>query len=596
MTKAPDPQSELEKTPTSGPGSAAAFGTGVDPLADFEALLTVAPQSSFNIASLLSLAAARHPDQTAVLTRRRPDCLGRLKLTYAQLEDNSSTLAAALAKSELSPGDRVVVMVPPGPDFFIVIFGLFKAALVPVMVDPGMGLKRMLMCLAEGRPKGLVGVNLAHLASLIMPRFFTSIRHRVSLGRTFGWGGQSLKKILTSPPGPFALPETLAGDTAAILFTSGATGPAKGTIYTHSMFLAQVGLIRHVFGLTEGGVDLATFPLFSLFSAALGLTSVTPNMNPIKPGQADPRRLISAIDGEKATSMFASPALLTVLARHAKAENLTFRTLKRVISAGAPVRPELLAEFSQVLPPETRLLTPYGATEAMPLTTIEAGEVAQIRGMTEQGFGMCVGQPLPGHRVAIIPICDNVLESFSEAKILPKAEIGEIVAQGPVIAPSYFERPLETELSLITGPDGLIWRRLGDLGWLDAQGRLWFCGRKSQRVVTQTGVFFTVCCEAVFNNHPKVRRSALIGVGAPTNRIPVVVIEPIGRLSSSGWLTMQEELSALARSNPRTRAITIFLKKKNFPVDIRHNAKINREKLAIWAVGQLGEHLPSSRN
>jgi acyl-CoA synthetase (AMP-forming)/AMP-acid ligase II len=494
-------------------------------------------------------------------------------------------------------------MVPPGPDFFTVIFGLFKAALVPVMVDPGMGIKRMLMCLAEGQPKGLVGIKLAHLVSQILPKFFRSIRHRVTLGRSLGWGGQSLRQIIMNIPEfspaiepPQAYSQTKASDTAAILFTSGATGPAKGAIYTHSMFLAQVGLIRHSFGITDGGVDLATFPLFSLFSSALGLTAVIPNMNPVKPGQADPKRLVSAIIGEKATSLFASPALLAVLARYANTEKITFTTLERVISAGAPVRPELIADFSAALTPQAKLLTPYGATEAMPLTIIDAAEVAQVRGMTEQGFGMCVGRPVAGHKMAIIPISDGVKESFSESKILPVGEIGEIVALGPVIAPSYFERPEETALSLITGPDGQIWRRLGDLGWQDVQGRLWFCGRKSQRVVTSKCVFFTVCCEAIFNNHPKVRRSALVGVGPPPDPIAVVVIEPYKRMSKSAWLTMVEELRTLARSNPRTKTITTFLSKKNFPMDIRHNAKISREKLALWATRLLGFPNPNPKN
>jgi acyl-CoA synthetase (AMP-forming)/AMP-acid ligase II len=379
----------------------------------------------------------------------------------------------------------------------------------------------------------------------------------------------------------------MAEDTAAILFTSGATGPAKGTIYTHSMFRAQVTLLAQTFELSDGGVDLATFPLFSLFSSALGLTAVIPNMNPIKPGQADPRRIISAIQQEKATSMFASPALLSRLAFFAKEHSLSFSLLKSVISAGAPVQPQLVDTFASVLSPKAKLYTPYGATEAMPLTSIDAGEIAQVRGMTEQGFGMCVGKVLKDHKIAVIGINDNPLKSFSEKHTLGVGEIGELVATGPVISKSYFERPRETELTMITGPDGVLWRRMGDLGWLDAQGRLWFCGRKSQRVVSANGSFFTICCEAIFNNHPKVRRSALVGVGPPDDRRPVIIVEPLNRLSRSQWRTLVEELATLARTNPRTRTINSFLKHKNFPMDIRHNAKIGREKLTVWAAKQL---------
>ena len=425
------------------------------------------------------------------------------------------------------------------------------------------------------------------MASYIVPRYFLTLKKRVALGMAIRKGTLSLKAELSkaavsgSAPAEPVLAPTKACDPAAVLFTSGATGPAKGAVYTHSMFLAQVGLIRDSFGISEGGVDLATFPLFSLFSAALGITAVIPNMNPVKPGSADPKKIVSAIEEEKATSLFASPALLSVLANHASETGLKLSTLTRVISAGAPVQPQLAASFESCLSSDARLLTPYGATEAMPLTSIDAKEIAVVRGMTEQGFGMCVGKPLPGHKIIIIAISDSKLDSIAQAKIMGVGEIGEIVAKGPVVSQAYFERPEETKMSLISGPDGQIWRRMGDLGWQDAQGRVWFCGRKSQRVVTSQGTFFTICCEAVFNNHPKVRRSALVGVGGSPR--PVVVVETSSSVSKKAWPAMVEELKALARANPRTRTIKTFLKSGRFPVDVRHNAKISREKLAAWA-------------
>jgi acyl-CoA synthetase (AMP-forming)/AMP-acid ligase II len=424
-----------------------------------------------------------------------------------------------------------------------------------------------------------------------MPKFFKTIKQRVTLGRRLGWGGLSLKAELTAvrgrDPGAFSPPEVKAGDPAAILFTSGATGPAKGAVYTHAMFLAQVGLIRRGFGMADGGVDLATFPLFSLFSSALGLTAVIPNMNPVKPGSADPRKIVAAIEEEGATSLFASPALLRVLAGHFQETGQTIPSLARVISAGAPVQPQLLASFSEALSPSAKLLTPYGATEAMPLTSIEAKEVAMVRGMTEQGFGMCVGSPLPGCQIKVIGISEQPLNSFSEKDILPQGEVGELVACGPMVAESYFELPQATALTMLLGPNGKPWRRMGDVGWRDVRGHLWFCGRKSQRVVTANGTLFTIPCESIFLNHPLVRRAALVGLGEPGKMIPVMIIEPREKLSRSRWGALVPELLSLAKANPRTRTITNFLQKHDFPLDIRHNAKIAREKLALWAKKEL---------
>ncbi|MDR1577920.1 MAG: AMP-binding protein [Deltaproteobacteria bacterium] len=547
----------------------------------------MADNDFFNIAQTLTTAAQDDPDRLAVIARHAPDCLGRTVLSYAQLAEDSSRLAGGLLANGFEPGDRVVVMVPMGLDFFITVFALFKARLAPVMVDPGMGLKRMLLCLSEGKPRGIIGVPRAHLACVLWPKYFVTVKKRVVLGRFPSlFGLKNFKKLLTGYP---LLPErkTSAEETAAILFTSGATGPAKGAVYTHAMFRAQVESIAANFGFKFGGVDMATFPLFALFAPALGLTSVIPNMNPIKPGQADPKKLIHSLVSEKCDSLFGSPALLARLAEYGESEKLVLKGVRLIITAGAPVRPTLAARIGALLEPGAALVTPYGATEGMPLTTVDNAEIAEARGMTEQGFGMCVGRALPGIRLAILPISDQPMESFKESQILPVGEIGEITATGPVICQSYFEKPKETALTLVKGPDGTVWRRMGDLGWQDAQGRLWFCGRKSQRVVTERGTLFSVCCEAIFNNHPRTRRSALVGVGRGGHQKPVIIIEPNAGLNRGQWAELVEELKKLGQANPRTRAIEIFLRRDSFPMDIRHNAKIGREKLAVWAAKRL---------
>lgn len=555
------------------------------------------PESPFNIASLLTEAARQWPDRQAVIAPHRPDVLGRSQLSYRELDESSSHLAARMLKDGVRPGSRLVVMVRPGLDFVSIVFGLFKAGLVPVMVDPGMGVKRMLRCLAEGRPSGIVGIPIAHFLSLSAPGYFRGLKVRLTVGRRWGWGGRTLLEIMSSSPEPEGNqpPEvqTKAGDMAALLFTSGSTGPAKGVVYTHAMFGAQVEAIREGFDIREGGVDLATFPLFGLFSPALGLTSIIPDINPAKPAKADPRRILEPIIRHGVTSMFASPTLLDKVARYAHEHHLNLPSLKRTISAGAPVSPRVAASFASLMQGEAKLLTPYGATEGVPLSYIDAEEISsKTRSMTEQGLGMCVGRPLPKVSLGVIKISDGPISKFNDSLKLPMGEIGEIIARGPMVSEAYFERPKDTAKSIIpdlNGPEGQpkFWRRMGDVGWMDAEGRLWFCGRKDHRVVTEQGTLFSIPCEAIFNNHPLVRRSALVGVGRPGHQRPVIVIEPQSRLKAPAWNALVEELSALAKANPRTLAISTFLRCRSFPVDVRHNAKINREKLAAWAGGEL---------
>ncbi|UQZ88608.1 peptide synthase [Deltaproteobacteria bacterium Smac51] len=548
--------------------------------------------TTFNISSLLTESAAKWPDRLAVIASHRPDVLGRGRLTYKELDESSSRLAAGLLRGDAVPGSRIIVMVKPGIDFITIIFGLFKAGLSPVMVDPGMGVKRMLRCLAEGRPSGIIGLPIAHLLSLTAPGYFKSIKLRVTVGRRFGWGGRTLSEIMEAPA-PADMPElpfpTGADDMAALLFTSGSTGPAKGVVYTHAMFRAQVEAIREGLDIQEGGIDLATFPMFGLFAPALGLTSVIPDINAAKPAKADPRSIIEPIIQRGVTSMFASPTLLGNVARYAHEHHLNLPSLRRVILAGAPVQPRTVTAFTSLMSAEATLQTPYGATEGVPLSTISNTEIiGETRLMTEQGMGMCVGRPLTGVDLKVIKIQDKAISRLDNESLLPVGEIGEIIAKGPMVSPAYFERPQETALSIIEDGEG-FWRRMGDVGWIDARGRLWFCGRKAHRVITPQGTLFTIPCEAIFNNHPLVRRSALVGVGRPGSQRPVIIIEPQTKLREMKWGALVEELTALAKANPRTLTISTFLKCKSFPVDVRHNAKINREKLAVWAADKLSK-------
>jgi acyl-CoA synthetase (AMP-forming)/AMP-acid ligase II len=527
------------------------------------------------------------PDLPAVVSPAFPDYRGRASMTLAELDRASSVVAAALLEEGFEPGDRAALAVGPGPDFHVLVFALFKAGIIPVVVDPGMGLRRAAACLADARPHGLVGTARAHLLSLAFAGSFKGLRRRVTVGRIWGWGGASYARM-RERQGPASRPvRTLEGDPAAILFTSGATGPAKGVVYTHAMFRAQVDSIRNSFNLRPGGAELVTFPLFGLFCPVLRLTAVIADMDPSRPGEADPKRILAAAARHGATSLFASPALLARLAAHCRARGVTLPGVRTVICAGAPVRPALAADMKAVLHPEARLYTPYGATEAMPLTAVEAAEIAEARGMSEQGFGICVGSPVDGCDVRVVAVSDRPVNSFSEKDELPQGEVGELVARGPVVAESYFELPQADALSMTLGPDGGPWRRMGDVGWRDAGGRIWFCGRKSQRVSTEKGILFTVPCESVFNNHPLVHRSALVGVGEPGHMHPVAVIEPAGKLSGDRWKSLVRELATLAKANPRTRGISTFLRRDSFPVDIRHNAKIARERLAVWARREL---------
>ena len=539
-----------------------------------------------NISSWLKKSAEIFPYKRAVVVPNSRDAKGRVlysHMTFNQLDMASDNLAFAFEENGITRGTRTILMVPPGLDFFTIIFALFKVGAVPVVVDPGMGVKRMLSCFEQGKPTAFIGIEKAHLLRVLKPWCFKTVTTCITVGKRILWGGLSLDKLLAHETDtPFPPVPTAPHETAAILFTTGSTGPAKGVIYSHANFDAQLRQIRDHFHIGLDEIDLPTFPLFALFDPALGMTAVIPDMDPTKPAQVNPEKIIEAIENQGVTNMFASPALLNRVGKFGKEMGVKLPSLKRVVSAGAPVTPANIEQFSTMLGPETEIHTPYGATEAVPIISIGSNEIlSETRHLSEQGFGMCVGYPIGDTAIEIITITDDPIDQWHDDLKIPANEVGEIVVKAPLVTSGYFNNPGADLLAKIEDGEGGVWHRMGDLAWKDSKGRIWFCGRKSHRVTTGKGPLFSIPVEAVFNNHPQVFRSALTGVGPRDMQTAVMCIEAEPDVANTQKLL--EELYAMADKHPLADAIEYIFIHPAFPVDIRHNSKIFREKLALWA-------------
>jgi acyl-CoA synthetase (AMP-forming)/AMP-acid ligase II len=539
-----------------------------------------------NIAAALPRLARERPDQVAM---RCPGRDGRydLALTYAQLDARSDAIAAGLALHDVSRGARVVVMLRPTPDFFLTMFALFKAGVVPVLVDPGIDKRALKQCLDEAQPHAFIGVPLAHAARLVLHWAPSARVHVTSAARPW-LADVTLAQLERDGHGAGAqLADTQADEMAAILFTSGSTGVPKGVVYRHRHFVAQVDMLRNAFGIVPGGIDLPTFPPFALFDPALGLTSIIPDMDPTRPARADPRKLLRAIERFGVDQLFGSPALMAVLARH----GARLPTLRRVTSAGAPVPADVIATMRSLLPDEARFWTPYGATECLPVAVIEGRELEAMRERTAQGAGTCVGRPVPPNEVRIIGIDDAAIGAWSDALRVKPGQVGEITVAGPTVTDSYFNRDSATALAKIRerrGDDTRIVHRMGDLGYFDGDGRLWFCGRKSQRVIIDaTTTLCTEQVEPIFNRHPDVQRTALVGIGPRDMQTPVLCVELKPGIARDQHARIAAELQHIGEGFVHTATVTRFLFHPRFPVDIRHNAKIGREHLGKWAQAQL---------
>ncbi len=542
---------------------------------------------SHNIAAALPAVSSRIPGNIAVIKKASK---GYRKYSFFELNTLSDAFASFLSNMGISKGDRVMLMVKPSIEFISVTFALFKIGAAVILIDPGMGYKNLLRCISRVEPNIFIGIPKAYLFKSIFRKTFKSVRTSISIGNSLGLFGKNIDSdtildIVGNKIKPFHPVHANENDTAAILFTTGSTGPPKGVLYTHGIFQAQLKLIKEYYGITESDIDQPAFPLFALFSTALGACVVIPEMNAARPAEVNPKKFIRTITEHNVTYSFGSPAIWNVVSRYCLHKNIKLPTVKKILMAGAPVPGDLIQRIQNILLPDAEIHTPYGATESLPITSISGKEIlTRTWKKTKKGEGACVGRPLPGLNILIIATKDEIITTWDENLIQPEGSIGEIVVKGPVVTAAYVNDKEKTKMAKITDKDG-FWHRMGDIGYLDNNGCLWFCGRKDHRVISAKGTLYTIQCEAVINEHSEIFRTALVGVGPKNKQIPILIIEPFNKPDDPNKLL--DEVKQLAHSHPLTESINHFLIHSGFPVDIRHNAKIFREKLAVWAEGQL---------
>lgn len=536
--------------------------------------MAVSLQDNANVVRHLAERAEDSSGQLAIrLPRPKRNGVAFSDTTFGELNNLVAGVAGRMAGGGLQKGSRVLVLARPGLELIAGVFSILRMGAVPVVIDPGMGLKGFLRCVERSKPEAVFGIPKGLLLSRVFRGPFRTVRYRFST-RLVGSGaaGKSL---------PFPVVPVAGNDTAAILFTSGSTGPAKGVVYEHGMFGAQIEAVRERFSIEPGEVDFPMLPVFALFNPALGMTTVVPPMDPGRPAKADPGLQMAVMNAAGVTNSFGSPVLWRRIVDEGERTGVRVDSLRRILVAGAALAPSLAARLAEVAP-RACVFSPYGATEALPLTVIDREGIAAAAPLTEKGAGVCVGRPVKGVEVRVIGIGG---EELNQGQLSPLASgrTGEIVATGPMVTRRYDRLEDATRRGKVQDGER-FWHRMGDLGRVDEDGKLWFCGRVVERVRTRDGLdFFPECCEQVFNRHPKVYRTALIGLGPAGKRTPGIVVQPIAGAypksedEISQWVA---ELRQLGAETEMTRPIRHFFFRKNFPVDVRHNAKIHRLALA----------------
>lgn len=500
------------------------------------------------------------------------------RVTFGDLSRQVDEVARGLAGHGVRAGHRVAVLVPPGIDLTTLVYALWRLGAVIVVADPGLGMTRLAGALRSAGPDYLIGVAraVAFAAAARVPG------RRIRLGT----GGEDLERLAAAGRSSrHELPGGLAPtQDAAVLFTSGATGPPKGVVYTRERLGAQVDLLRSTFDLKPGERFVAAFAPFALYGPALGLGTVVPDIDVTAPHKLTAAGLADAVAAVDATLVFAAPAALRTIAATTSAvtgpQRAALARPRLLLSAGAPVSAELLAELRKVLT-AAQTHTPYGMTEAIPVTTYDPTCDDAVGDADAEPGGVCVGRPVPVVHVGVSPLADA-----GELTTKPGVT-GEIVVRGPHIKHRYDRRWAEHHRS--DRPAG--WHRTGDVGHLDSGGRLWVQGRLAHVIHTATGPLTPYPVENRIRRLPTIDDAAVVGVGPVGAAQAVAIVVPSERLGVAARVTggpRGHRVLADAERAGRVRAaagvpVAAVLVRDWLPVDIRHASKIDRTALADWA-------------
>lgn len=537
----------------------------------------------FDLASIALEVARTDPERLAVIEPDGRDRDGKRKykrFTYRQLSADAESVAVGLREMGIVEGTRVVFMAPPGYEACVVQVALTRVGATVMMIDPSVGYLNVAERLRRIEPEAFVGIPLSHLGRMFFGWGPRTLRKNIVVNGRFP-GARTIDSLRRPAPAEPVLARVTPDDPAAVLYTTGSTGPAKPALYTHRNFCEVFRVVHESWAIRTGEypIDMAVFPAFTVVALSAGGTMVVPPIDFARqtPATADPAALFEVIQDCGVRSLFGSPVLLENLARHASKGGLSLPSLERVIAGGAPITADAMRLLSAMMP-NGEPFANYGATEALPSTVHGASETFDTWTETRQGRGICVGRPFEGVEVKIVRIHDGAVDRVDE---LPVGEIGEIIIKSPHVSPAYFRDEESTRKNKIGA-----WHRVGDAGYLDDKGRVWVCGRVSQRVRGQDGPMFSLLCEPIFDAHPKVKRSGLVGVPAGAAERPVICVEVAAEHRDVDRDALRAELLALASTQRTTKDVREILFIDRLPVDPRHNSKIERAKLARWAASR----------
>lgn len=510
-----------------------------------------------NIASLLT--AVNDMERPALIFPRAEKSV----ITFQELDELSSRLAAGFDAKSLRARDRVIVLTSISLMLYASLIALFKLGATVVFLDPQTGYKQLNHAIELANARAFIGTRRA----LWLGNFLPALRHIPYKFLSEGNGKNSLQHL-----GQTFSPRTIISKVdddlpALITFTGGSTdSSSRGVLRSHRLLIEQHRALSRILPTQENDVDLPAFPVATLHNLASGITGVIPDFPFRRPDAVQPEKILRQIETHRITTASGSPAYWRAIVRYCLENRLTLN-LRRVVMGGAPTAPELMQQLSRVAP-NAEIINLYGSSEAEPVARWSFEDVSnEMTRCIETGSGIPLGRP-------VAEVCVRVLDKNHNEQSIN--QVGEIWVSGRHVARGYFSNPDADAINKRLDAEGRLWHRMGDMGYQDEDGWLWLVGRVTTAIMRDGKPIYPVPVETVIGKLPFIRRAALVGVAddlfGERARLFVEFSKDISL--PKDWRAQIESL--LIQCDWVVDEICPIRK---IPMDARHNSRIDYQRL-----------------
>lgn len=506
-------------------------------------------ESFTNIVDLFFDAAGKYPNKIAIIEKEN-------KVSFSELERQVQETSLYFTQKGIQKGDLVMVFVPMSIDLYRIVLALFNIGATAVFLDEWVSKSRMEECLKVAKCKAFIGIYKIRLLAF----FSSELRNiPIKLGLKYKVPQSYYKSKI----------EVYQSDIALITFTTGSMGLPKAAKRTHGFLFEQFSALVEVIDPRPEEIDMTALPIVLLINLGVGCTSVIPEFKASKPESMKAAKIFNQLKTHKVNRIISSPFFIKRLSKYMLANNLSIPELKKVFTGGGPVFANEAKLYSDAFP-KAKIEIVYGSTEAEPISSINVKDLlAQEIEIFDKG--LCVGIPYNKTEVRIIGLKTVPIECSDSKEfqklILPPFQIGEIIVSGSHVLKEYYNnRELLKQNKIFVGQD--CWHRTGDSGYLDNEGKLYLTGRCTTLIFTEEQIIAPFIYENYFQSIHGIEIGTIM---AHDHKIFAMI-----ELKKDG---LKSTILHQLQSQPLKLDEIKFLKK--IPRDLRHNSKIDYEKLRI---------------